>query len=199
MAERKQVANFTGGALLVRESRIVAGLLVEKHGRNDVLKLVLSRNLLQNSSKATTQKYCQLALIRLHNLTDDQLRYVASGTEDLARLTLLVAVLKTYPIIADFMESVVAEKVRCFETHLDKNDWIRFLADRAKGDPSVREWSEKSQRKMGQVVIRMLAEAGFLDSTQKMTILFPAIPPELEQSLRGTGTRKLTACMRLGR
>jgi hypothetical protein len=167
-----QKANFTGGSLLIRESRIVAKLLVEKHSRDEVLEHVLTKNLFQNGSKATTQKYCQLSLIRLSNLTDEQLHFVASGAEDLSRLTLLVAILKTHPIIADFMVSVVAEKVRCFETHLEKNDWMRFLEDRAKGDPSVNEWSEKSKRKMGQVVTRMLAEAGFLDNTRKMTILF---------------------------
>ena len=194
-----QKANFTGGSLLIRESRIVAKLLAEHHGRDEVLEHILGKNLLQNSSKATTQKYCQLALIRLGNLTSDQLRFVASGAEDLCRLTLLVAVLKTYPIIADFMAGVVAEKVRCFETHLEKNDWRRFLEDLAKSDPSVKEWSEKSQRKMGQVVIRMLAEAGFLDNTRKMTILFPTIPPELEKSLHGSGNSRLLACLRVGR
>lgn len=199
MVSTTSEGNFTGGSLLIRESRIVARLLVDKHGRGEIIEQVLSKNLLQNSSKATTQKYCQLALIRLDNLTEDQLRCVASGAEDLARLMLLVAVLKTYPIIADFMASVVSEKVRCFETHLERNDWVRFLEDRAKGDPSVKEWSEKSQRKMGQVVIRMLAEAGFLDNTRKMTILFPSIPPELEKSLHGAVNSRLLACMRLGR
>ena len=192
-------ANFTGGALLIRESRIVAKLLSEHHGRDEVIAHILGKNLLQNSSKATTQKYCQLALIRLGNLTSDQLRFGASGADDLCRLTLLVAVLKTYPIIADFMAGVMAEKVRCFETHLAKNDWMRFLEDLAKGDSSVKEWSENSQRKMGLVVIRMLAEAGFLDNSRKMTILFPTIPPELEKSLHGPGNSRLLACLRVGR
>lgn len=171
-----QKANFTGGSLLIRESRIVAKLLVEKHGRDAILEQVLDRNLFQNNSKGTTQKYCQLALIRLGNLPDEQLHFVATGSRELTRMTLLVAILKTYTIIVDFMENVVAEKVRCFETHLEKNDWMRFLEDRAKTDPSVKEWSETSRRKMGQVVIRMLAEAGFLDNTRRMSILFPPIP-----------------------
>ena len=138
-------------------------------------------------------------MTRLGNLNDDQLRLVASGSEDMTRLTLLVAVLKTYPIIADFMQGVIIEKVRCFATHLDKNDWLQFLEDRAKGDPSVNGWSEMSKRKMGQVVIRMLAEAGFLDDTRKMTIIFPTIPPELEKSLHGAGSTRLLSCLRLGR
>lgn len=183
----------------MRESRIVSRLLLEKHGQREVLDRVMSRNLFQNSSKATIQKYCQLALIRLDNLTNDQLRLVASGSEDIARLTLFVAVLKTYPIIADFIEGVVAEKVRCFETHLEKSDWTRFLEVRANGDPEVLDWSEKSRHKMGQVVVRMLAEAGFLDNTRRMTIRFPAIPLELERSLLEPADSKLLACMKLGR
>lgn len=194
-----QNANFTGGSLLIRESRIVAKLLVEKQERDSILEQVLDRNLFQSSSKGTTQKYCQLALIRLGTLTDEQLHFVATGSREITRMTLLVAILKAYPIIVDFMENVVVEKVRCFETHLDKNDWMRFLEDRARVDPSVNEWSENSQRKMGQVVIRMLAEAGFLDNTRQMSILFPAIPVNLEQSLREAGNGRLRACLRLGR
>ena len=48
-----QTANFTGGSLLVRESRIMAKLLAEGRTRDEVLGAVLSKNLLQNSSKAT--------------------------------------------------------------------------------------------------------------------------------------------------
>lgn len=199
MRSKKNEGNFTGGSLLIRESRVVAKLLAEKHSREEIVRLVLSRNLLQNSSKATTQKYCQLALIRLGTLTDEQIHFVASGREEICRMTLLLAVLKTYPIIADFMRDVVAEKVRCFETHLEKKDWMRFLQDRARTDASIKEWSETSQRKMGQVVIRMMAEAGFLDSTRKMSILFPIVPPELEHALGATGDAKLMVCMKLGR
>jgi len=199
MVRREYEGNFTGGSLLSRETRVVAGLLADKHNRDQILGLVLAKNLFQNRSKATTHKYCQLILTRLGNLTEEQVRFVASGGEELRRLTLFVAVLKTYPLIASFMENIVAERVRCFETHLNRSDWMQFLEHRAKVDASIKEWSDKSQRKMGQVVIRMLAEAGFLDNTRQMTILFPTIPPELAQSLKAGGDGRLLTCLRLGR
>ena len=53
----KYSGNITGGALLARESRIVARLLLESPDREAVRDRILSENLLQNSSPETTRKY----------------------------------------------------------------------------------------------------------------------------------------------
>lgn len=185
--------------MLVRESRIVARLLLGDLDRDAVRDRVLRENLFQNSSPETTRKYCRLILPRLEQLSSDMLRFVAEGNEELVRLTLLVAVVRTVDLVADFIEDVLITKVRGFEPELSRVDWSRFLEERATVDPAVSDWSESSRKKMGQVVFRMLAEAGYLGSTRTMRIVYPAIPFELVDALEASGDQRALKILRLGR
>lgn len=185
--------------MLVRESRIIARLLLEEPDHGAVRERILAENLLQNGSPATTRKYCRLVLARMEALTPDMVRSVAKGSEELARSTLLAGVLRSLALVADFMEDVLLVKVQTFEPALCQTDWPRFLEERATVDPSVREWSETSRKKMGQVVFRMLAEAGYLQSTRSLAIQFPGVPNELRASLESAGDERTLNLLQLGR
>ena len=195
----KYCGNITIGALLVRESRIVARLLLENPDRRAVRDRLLSENLFQNNSSDTTRKYCRLILSRLESLSPQMLRFVAEGTDELARLTLFTAVLMTTDIVAVFVEDVLLTKVRSFEPALKKTDWTRFIEDLETVDPEIREWSEKSRKKIGQVVFLMLAQAGYVDSTRTLNILHPPVPDELVHALEAAGDDRTLRLLRLGR
>lgn len=72
---------LTSGALLVRESRIVARLLAAGEEPDAVKAAVMERNLLQNNSSTTTRKYSHLILSRLQQLNPSQIRIVAEGAD----------------------------------------------------------------------------------------------------------------------
>ena len=103
----KYSGNITGGALLARESRVIACLLMEGDSREEAGDRIMAENLLQNSSPETTRKYCRLIFPRLASLSPDMLRFVAEGTEELTRLTLFSAILRTIDLVADFVEHVL--------------------------------------------------------------------------------------------
>jgi len=195
----KYSGNITGGALLVRESRVVARLLVEGPDRETARERLLAGNLLQNSSPETTRKYFSLIVPRLESLPPAMLGFIASGTEELVRMTLFVAVLRSLDLVADFVADVLLARVRSFDTALQRTDWSRFIEERAAVDPSIHDWSETSRKKMGQVVFRMLAEAGYLQSTRSLGIVFPSVPPELVAALEADGDGRTLKLLRLGR
>jgi len=191
--------DLTGGSLLVRESRLVARMLAEGEAPADIKSRVLDRNLFQNTSPATTRKYCKLILTRLEYLTPVQLRIVSDGTDESASLMLLAAVLKAYPIAREFVTEVVFDKVRSFEPSLEKKDWTRFLEQRETIDAEVRKWTESTRRKIGQVIIRMLSEAGLLSDTRRMQIQFSRIPFDVADSLLLSSDRRILECLKLGK
>jgi hypothetical protein len=195
----KYSGNITGGALLARESRIIARLLLDTPDHESVRARIASENLLQNNSRETTRKYCRLIFPRLESLPPEILRFVAEGTEELARLSLFAAILRTLDLVSDFVEEVLLVKVRSFEPALLRTDWNRFLEERGTVDPSVLDWSESSRKKMAQVIFRMLAEAGYLEDTRSLKILFPAVPPELVAALEAMGDKRTLNLLRLGR
>jgi hypothetical protein len=195
----KYSGNITGGALLVRESRIVARLLLENPDRDAARDRLLAENLFQNNSPRTTKTYYRLILPRLGNLTPEMLRLVAEGTEELARLTLFAAILRTFDLVADFVEDVLVTKVQSFEPTLLRTDWSRFLEERTTVDPAIHDWSESSRKKMAQVVFLMLSQAGYLEDTRSLKILFPAVPSELESALEAARDERTPRLLRLGR
>lgn len=190
---------LTSGALLVRESRIVARLLAAGEKPDSVKAAVMERNLLQNNSSTTTRKYCQLIISRLQQLNPVQIRIVAEGADESAALMLMVAALKTYPIVRDFVTDVLFDKVRCYEPSLERKDWTRFLEQRETIDPAIKTWTESSRKKIGQVIFRMLSEAGLLSDTRRMRIQFPNIPLDVANSLLQSSDGRILECLKLGK
>jgi len=191
--------DLTGGSLLVRESRIVARMLANGDKPAAIKSAVMDQNLFQNDSPSTTRKYCRLILSRLQHLDPTQLRIVAEGTDESAALMLMAAALKTYPIVRDFVTEVIFDRVRCFEPNLEKKEWTRFLEQRESIDPEVKKWTDTSRRKIGQVIIRMLSEAGLLSDTRRMLIQFPRIPFDVADSLLQSSDGRILESLKLGK
>ena len=191
--------DLTGGSLLLRESRMTARMLLEGLAPAAIKVAVMDGNLFQNGSPATTRKYCRLVLLRLHTLNSRQLRIVAEGPDESAALMLLAAVLKTYPIVRNFVREVMLDKVRCFEPRLTSQDWTRFLEQRETIDTGVKDWTESSRKKIGQVIVRMLTEAGLLSDTRRMAIQFPRVPPDVVDSLLASSDGGILECLKLGK
>jgi hypothetical protein len=66
--------------------------------------------------------------------------------------------------------------------YLDSYIWSDFLDERSQRDPDICEWKESSKKKMGQVVFRMLAEAGYLKSTRKLELQRVIVRAELRSA-----------------
>lgn len=191
--------DLTGGSLLVRESRIVARLLVKPYTPDKVKAIILEDNLFQNHSASTTRRYSNLILLRVQKLTTTQLHLIADGTDETTRLMLFAAVLKAHKLVLDFVREVLFDKVRCYEPSLSKMDWTRFIEQRETIDTEVGKWTDSSRKKIGQVIIRILSEAGFLSDTRSMTIQFPCIPFDVADSLQDSPDGYILDCLKLGK
>jgi len=195
----KYGGSLTGGSLLVRESRIVSRLLIELHSSTDIMDIVLADNLFQNNSASTTRRYCRLILTRLLALTHLQLHLIAEGSDNTASIMLFAATLKVHPLVRYFMQDVVFNKIRCYEPSLNKMDWVRFIEQRETIDTEIGELTESSRKKIGQVVYRILAEAGVLSDTRSMIIQFPTVPFDVADSLLQSSDEYIMNFLKLGK
>ncbi len=191
--------DLTGGSLLVRESRMAVRLLLETNDRELAINSIVSENLFQNRSRATSVKYCQLIFTRFKALSAGQLRIIAEGDDHSARLLLLAAVLMTYPIVHAFFRETLSEKMRCDDPEIGKSDWTRFLEQRETIDPVIAHWTVSTRQKIGQVVFRMLREAGYVASTRRPVLQRPAIPEDVASALRANGNHKIMQCLTFGK
>ena len=180
---------------MVRESRIVAELLIEKATPEQWDQAIRVDNLLQKRTPASAKRNAQAIRKRLERLEPEFWRALRDGDEELATQVALCAALERNLLLVEFMETVVRDAYVTHVEKLEQFDWSDFLEDCAQRDPSIFEWKESSKKKMGQVAFRILAEAGYLKSTRNMVLQHVIIRPEIRVLLDDHYKTRIRKCM----
>lgn len=151
---------------MVRESRIVADLLLSGADQAAWKEAIHGENRLQKARPATAKRMAQAIRKRLERLEPPFWQALRDGDDQLATQIAFCAALVRNLLLLEFLETVVADAFLTHAERLETYQWNDFLADRALRDPAILGWTEASRRKMGQVVFRMLTEVGLMDSTR---------------------------------
>ena len=77
------------------------------------------------------------------------------------------------------MKKVYGEHLRIYESHLKKGAWSLFWDECAILDPNINNWSELTKNKLNQVIVKILSQAKFIDSTRSQKLTPPDIRPEV--------------------
>jgi len=159
-------SDLIGGSLMVRESRIVAELLLS--GVDDAAwkAAIYDENRLQKARPATAKRLAQAIRKRLVRLPPSFWQVLHDGDDQLATQVSFCAALARNLLLVEFLETVVADAFVTQAERLEPYQWDDFLADRAFRDPAILGWTEASRRKMGQVAFRMLTEVGLMGDTR---------------------------------
>ena len=197
MAEGQYNTELVAGSLLVPESRKVAEHILRGADESEWWRFVNVDNTLQKRSPASTRRQTRLLRNRLTAVSPELLRLVVGGSNEVATQALLAAAIKHSRLLGDFMDTVVREHLRQFETSLARTDWTRFIEECATREAAVASWSPSTKNKLGQVVIRILAEAGYLASTRSMRFAPVTIVPEVRRCLEQDGESYCLRCMTL--
>jgi len=190
-------AEISAGSLMLPESRRVARFMLTQPDRATWFDTLRTENILQKKSPATARRQARLIRNRLETLDEQAWQLVAEGEQELALQILLAASVKHSRLLGDFMRDVVAGHVRRFEESLVPSDWEAFLADCIQRDPAVAGWSDTTKAKLLQVVLRILAEARYLESTRSLHLTPPLLHPEAQRYLKSRSEAAVLAAMEL--
>lgn len=185
------------GSLLVTESRKVAALILDGAAETDWKRFINVDNTLQKRSPSSARRQTRLLRNRLEPAPRELLQLIVSSSNEVALQALLATAIEHSRLLGDFMDKVIREHLRNFEPCLDANDWGKFLADRVQVAPEISLWAESTRKKLGQVVIRILAEAKYLDNTRNMRITPASVIPEVRHCLERHGEHYALDCMTL--
>jgi len=174
---------IVAGSLLVPESREIARLLLAGEDKNAWNNAIMKGNILQKRSPETAKRQGRLIQKRLLLMKPEHWEMVAEGHTSLATQAAMAAAVKHSHLIGDFMQSVVREHWQTFQKSISNSDWYHFMEICAQVDPRVEAWTEKTRAKLKQVVFRILAEAGYIQSTKSLLLQPVSIEPELRKSL----------------
>lgn len=195
MQEFHYDSDMIGGSLMVRESRIVAGLLMDGVSKEGWHEAIVSDNLLQKRTVASAKRNATAIRKRLELLTPDFWRALRDGDEELATQVALCGALERNLLLVEFMETSLKDAYLSRAELLDGFVWDDFLADRAHRDAAIHSWADSSKKKMGQVAYRILAEAGYLSSTRGMKLQRVQVRPELRVMLEDHYKHRVRNCL----
>lgn len=195
----KYDSDLIGGSLQVREARVVAELLLDEVSQEEWTKAIQDENRLQKRTPETARRLGRALRQRLEKVEEPFWRALRDGDDEVATQVALVATLERNLLLVEFMEDVVRDAYRVHAESLELYQWLDFLEERSHRDPSIAEWSDNSKKKMGQIVFRILAEAGFLNSTRSRKLQNVVVRPEVDQLLDNSQRHRLKACLNASR
>lgn len=173
------LGDLIGGSLMIKESQIIAQLLLTKPSQEEWLDAIVNRNILQKRSDASAKRNAITIKKRLEHMTNEYIEQVAFGSTELSTQLMFAATLINSTLLADFMRNVVVDAKRMFRENLDVGDWESFWDDRSRLFPEFANMTVSSTYKILQVAFKTLADAGYLETTRSKKLQNVYVLPEV--------------------
>lgn len=178
-------ASITREPFLYYEMRTAARLLNEGCSEEEAISRIVTENLFQYPTERSIKRMAKACLRRLTGMNDMELvAAVATKPQDVSRQICLYAIMKEHRLISDFMLTVVGEKYRTQDMSFGRIDVNTFFLRLQEQDDAVATWSEQTIQKLGQVIVRILVDNEYLDSTKADHLNPVLISSTLENALR---------------
>ena len=165
--------SFTFGGLLVSETRSIAVEYVYSRDWNQVRSRVMEDNLLQKTRSSSSFRYFREIRDRLSQAYPWEIELIAGGTathtpsgrtveavEMDIPLIILAVVSRYYSLIGDFISEVLRTRIAEGLLTVDSSMFRSYLADLAPEHPELQKISTATRKKLTQVSLRVLKEAG---------------------------------------
>jgi hypothetical protein len=165
--------SFLTGALYLPESLAVAALARTEYDWAKALHQAAEDNLLKQRKSASRTRLLREIRYRLQQMSREELAFLCDAGSRDQRQLLFIAVCRRFRFIREFVEEVLCPKAAALDIQLYPADFARFFDRKGADSPEVDRLTPKSIAKIKQVLIRMLAEAGLLDSTASQRIVQP--------------------------
>jgi len=179
-------AEISAGSLMLPESRRIARLMLTRPTAEQWDEALRCENLLQKKP-ATARRQARLIRNRLQTLDEAGWQLVANAEGEVSAQLLLAAANRHSQLLSDFLRDVYGADLRRLERTLSHRQWDAFLVECAHRDPAVNGWAASTRHKLFQVIVRILAEARYLDSTRRKRLTPPFLHPQVRDYLTRLG------------
>lgn len=188
-------ANFTKASLIVAETRIMAGLLLDGLDDSACKQKIEQENVLQARTINTAKSYAAIARYRLEACDHTLWEIVRDADIAVATQAVLVATLKFSPLLALFMRTALSDEYRRMSPTLEDHVWTSFFGDQSLNHPNLAAVSTGTQSKLRQNAYRILTEAGYLGRNRSHPLQHVRIFPEIRNYLIGQNETEILAAM----
>lgn len=190
-------ADIIAGALMVPESRVVAGLLLRSLNEQSWAEAIVKENVLKARRKAIALRVSRLIRGRLETMEASLVRMVRDGSGTVATHAVLAAAVKHSPLLGDFLALVVGEQYRQFGQSLSNKMWDDYLDGCRERDRTMPLWSDATRARLRSSVFQTLAQAGYLENTRTLKLQTVHIADQVLHYLKGHGETYVLNCIQV--
>lgn len=188
-------AEISAGSLMRLESKRIAALLLTDPDDCAWRNAIETENILQKNTPATARRQASLIRRRLTTLNPQALKMIVERESEVTIQLLLAGAVKHSQLLGDFMLRVYADRQRRLEHALALIDWQDFLSECTHHDAAVAGWTDATKAKLFQVIVRILAEAKYLESARSMKLTPPFLHPDVRRYLSAHNETYVLDCL----
>ena len=188
-------ATITSTSLRLRESRIVADLLLAGVTDRAWKAAILEQNVLQMGSLETARRSARLLRTRLEPLGEGLWKMVRDGERAQATQAALAGAVRNSRILGDFMDITMREQRTLFAKRLEHSIWNEFIAGCRGRDPDMPHWTDATVARLRSAVFSILTETGYLQDTRRLLMQNVFVDAQLAAYLRDRGETYVLRCM----
>lgn len=191
----KYTATITSATLRLRESRIIADLLIRQVSDAAWRKAVIENNVLQMSSVESIKRISRLLRARIEPLGETIWLLIRDGDRLQATQATFAGAVKQSRLLGDFMDIPLREQRSLFAQKLEHRLWTEYIESCRGRDPEMPKWSDSTIKKLRSSVFSMLSEAGYLKNTRSLLLQNVYIDDQLRRYLRERGENYVLRCL----
>ena len=159
--------SFTTSSLRLNEMILVAKHIVQGMGLDATTEL-------GNGNTKTGGKMFSEMKKRISNLTPLEVEILLRGDLTSQRQMAFLSICKTYGYIRDFVIELLFEKMLVYDYQITDGEYLSFFRRKAELHPEVDRLTEITQKKIRQVIFKVLEQAGMIDHV-KTKVLQPQL------------------------
>ena len=190
-------ADIGGGELKVRESRIIAGLLLKKTNAEEWRNAIVVKNILQHKSPEFAKRQANLLRARLTLMKPALWQMVMEGSKQTATNAVFAAAIKHSALLGDFLDLVIKEELKIYSKALTTTHWKNYLEGCHGRDPLMSYWSESTESRLASSIFGILTDVGYITDKRSKLLQTVQISPEVMNYLKAENETYVLRCIQV--
>lgn len=169
------------------ETRKTAELMLQGKTIAEIRTLAVDENIYQVRAADRARRIAGATWKRLSAMPKDLCEIFITCDLQTAKLLVLLSIMKTDALFFEFMHSVYKTAVVLGELGLAEGTINVFFDNKIRQSETVAAWSGSAIKKLKQTYVKLLIEAGLLNSAADKKILVPMVDYRLQEHIIKAG------------
>jgi hypothetical protein len=159
---KKYSAGLTGAPFLYFETNKCLELKSQGLSIDEIKNKIFNENLFNYKKTSAISRTFSGIKKRIENLDDQLLNIYNEEFIETKKQIILYLICKTEPILLDFLNEIITEKIKFSDYEIKNIDFIKFLNNKAENFEEVAKWTENTKNKIISVMKKILYETNII-------------------------------------